>query len=137
MPVGRTLLDEGRKIAVLAGAGISLDLPSNLLDGWSFMLEITGRRMMQCQRFSVDLGGVLGEAQTTLILGRMYLLDGQHQLAVEEFMRVIELDRIVNSPWLLGEARRFLRHCADMIGPSYAETIRPFLQESMWGKAAG
>jgi hypothetical protein len=32
-----------RRLAVIAGAGISLDSPSNLLDGWTFMLEVLRR----------------------------------------------------------------------------------------------
>ena len=39
----KSLLDKNKKIAVLAGAGVSLDSPSNLLDGWSFMFEALHR----------------------------------------------------------------------------------------------
>ena len=39
----KSLLDYERRIAVLAGAGVSLDSPSNLLDGWSFMFETLRR----------------------------------------------------------------------------------------------
>ena len=37
------VLPKEGKIAILAGAGISLDSPSNLLDGWSFMFEALRR----------------------------------------------------------------------------------------------
>ena len=41
----KNLLNRQTRIAVLAGAGISLETPSNLMDGWNFMFEVLCRAL--------------------------------------------------------------------------------------------
>jgi hypothetical protein len=52
-------------------------------------------RLARMLRHSVDVGDVLGEAQLTVQIGRLYLLDQQPGLATEEFLRVRELNRLL------------------------------------------
>lgn len=97
------------------------------------VLLILHDRISRIKRFCVDLGDVLGEAQTTQISGRMYSIDRQYQIAIEELLRVEELHRILGDTGLTLDTKMNLKYCADQIGTSYLTQIRPHLQKSMWG----
>ena len=97
------------------------------------VLLILHDRISRIKRFCVDLGDVLGEAQTTQISGRMYSIDRQYQIAIEEFLRVEELHRILGDTGLMLDTKMNLKYCTDQIGTSYLIQIRPYLQKSMWG----
>lgn len=112
----------------------SLQAMTDVLDDDPQMLIVLNDRVRKLQRFTVDLGDVLGEAQSTLISGRIYMLDEQYQIAIEEFLRVLELDRIVNQPDLSSQAQMYLIYCIEQVGIDYVQTIKPHLQRSMWGR---
>lgn len=97
------------------------------------VLLVLHDRISRIKRFCVDLGDVLGEAQTTQISGRMYSIDEQYQIAIEEFLRVQELHRILDETGLMFDTLMNLNHCTDQIGTEYLTRIKPYLQESMWG----
>ena len=90
---------------------------------------------IRIQRFCVDLGDVRGEAQTTQMSGRMYAIDKQYQIAIEELLRVEELHRIFKETELMLDTMINLKYCTDQIGTEYVTKIRSQLQQSMWGQA--
>jgi len=98
------------------------------------VLLILHDRISRIKRFCVDLGDVLGEAQTTQIAGRMYSIDQQYQIAIEEFLRVQELHRILDETGLMFDTMMNLNYCTDQIGTAYLTQIKPYLQKSMWGR---
>lgn len=98
------------------------------------VLLILHNRIRKMKRFCVDMGDVLGEAQATLISGRMNSIDRQFQVAIEEFLRVRELQRIVNAPELTFDVTRHLMYSTNQIGIEYMHKIKPHLQRSMWGR---
>ena len=99
------------------------------------VLLVLHDRIRRIKRFCVDLGDVLGEAQTTQISGRMYSIDKQYQIAIEELLRVEELHRILGETGLMLDTKLNLKYCTDQIGTAYLTQIKPHLQKSMWGHA--
>jgi hypothetical protein len=104
----------------------------NVIDDDPQVLLVLHDRNRRVKRFCVDLGDVLGEAQTTLTSARMYAIDHEYQIAIEESLRVIELNRILDQPELTFEATRNLGYCRGQIGDNYEQRIWPVLQDSMW-----
>jgi hypothetical protein len=78
-------------------------------------LRAVFNKLSRMQRHSVDVGDVFGEAQASVLLGRVYLLDQQPHLAVEEFLRAIELNRLLADGSVGGEASFGLSHCEDLV----------------------
>ena len=105
----------------------------DVIDDDPQVLLILHDRISRIKRFCVDLGDVLGEAQTTQISGRMYSIDRQYQIAIEELLRVEELHRILGDTGLMLDTKMNLKYCTDQIGSAYLTQIKPHLQKSMWG----
>jgi hypothetical protein len=105
----------------------------DVIDDDPQVLLILHDRISRIKRFCVDLGDVRGEAQTTQISGRMYSIDEQYQIAIEELLRVEELHRILGETGLMLDTMMNLKYCTDQIGTAYLTEIRPHLQKSMWG----
>jgi hypothetical protein len=89
-------------------------------------------KIQRMQRYFVDVGDVLGEAQATLKLGRLLLINDEFENAMVEFLRVLELNRIISQPNLVSEAKWYLRHCERRIGSGNVDTFSTLLQQSMW-----
>ena len=106
----------------------------SVIDDDPQVLLVLHDRNCRVRRFCVDLGDVFGEAQATLISARMYAIDREYQIAIEESLRVIELNRILDQPELTFEAARNLDYCRGQIGDNYEQRIWPVLQQSMWRK---
>jgi ribosomal protein L31E len=107
----------------------------SIIDDDPQVLLVLHDRNRRIKRFCVDVGDVLGEAQTTLISAKMYAMDRQYQIAIEEALRVIELDRILDRPKLASKAVNNLKHWTDQIGAAYEARITPVLQQSMWRRS--
>jgi hypothetical protein len=89
-------------------------------------------RLRRMQRHSIDVGDVLGEAQLAVQIGRLYLLDQQPGLALEEFLRVRELNRLLRRKDLARNVEFFLPGCEQRIGSDYAARMLPLIRQSMW-----
>jgi len=132
--------EETRRIYELAGKtgffprlwSQALGTLTNYIDDDYRVVSALHNKVQRMQRFAVDVGDVLGEAQATLILGRLYLINQQYENAMIEFLRVQELNRIVNRPNLFFEATGYLKHCVRQIGSRNVDTISSHLKQSMW-----
>lgn len=91
-----------------------------------------GRRLMRMRRHSVDVGDVLGEAISGLQLGRVYLLDQQPGLAMEEFLRVQQLNRVLRDERLGKESAWFMNMTAASVDPGYVGRLLPAIRKSLW-----
>jgi hypothetical protein len=89
-------------------------------------------RLARMLRHAVDVGDVLGEAQLSLQIGRLYLLDQQPGLATEEFLRVRELNRLLRRKDLAANVIFFLPACEQRTGRDYAARMLPWIRRSMW-----
>lgn len=91
-----------------------------------------GRRLMRIRRHAIDVGDVLGEAMAGLQLGRVYLLDQQPGLAMEEFLRVRELNRILRSERLGTHAAGFIEETEPYVDSGYVRRLLPAIRRSLW-----
>ena len=89
-------------------------------------------RLARMLRHSVDVGDVLGEAQLSVQIGRLYLLDQQPGLAMEEFLRARELNRLLGRKDLADNVDFFLPGCEQRIGRDYGARMLPLIRRSMW-----
>jgi len=89
------------------------------------------RKYSRMRRHSIDIGDVLGEAMASLIIGRLFLLDQQSHLAVEEFLRVKELDRLLMNGELTKNANWFLSHCENLV-TGQAKRMESAIRQSLW-----
>lgn len=90
------------------------------------------RRISRIRRHAIDIGDVRGEALCSVQIGRLYLLDQQAGLATEEFLRVIELNRLLSDPQLSKEADFFLAGCRQQTDPAYVDRMLPEIRRSIW-----
>ena len=72
-----------------------------------------------------------------MLVGRLYLLDRQPELATEEFLRVQELNRLLNDDELARGARFFLDGCKPHIDPGYVDRLLPEIRRSIWAACGG
>lgn len=90
------------------------------------------RRLSRMRRYSVDVGDVRAEALLCVQIGRLFLLDQQPGLAMEEFLRARELCRLLEDERIASDADFFIDGCRARIGPAYEARMLPLIRRSMW-----
>jgi hypothetical protein len=111
----------------------------DVLDDNPATLSKSCRAMLRLQRYFVDLGDVDGEARTTLILGRLYLMGAEQHGdtaiydAAEELVRAVELSEYARKPDLTNMAKYFLEHAREALpDQDFLDRMVPVIHDSLW-----